>query len=540
MARHNEPVEGARPSGPGRPLSRRAVLHAGGVSALGLLIAACGSTVDASAPLRDSQPSGPPRRGGELTFATSMDIATLDPAFSQNVSERFAYYAMFNTLVGYDQNFNIVPELAERWDLSDDGKALTLHLRRGVKFHDGTPFDADAVKWNLDRLLDKKTNSPLRGQLTPPLNEVRVDGDATVTLVLATAWRPLLAALGERPGFMMSPTAARKYGKDIGVHPVGTGPFEFVSFTQDSQLRMRRFRDYWDPDSVHLDAITITNTPEQQVQLTMLRTGEAQLCDEINPQLGTTLQDDPTVALAHAATGNWYAVQMDCDKPPFDKPELRRAIAYATNREGVQNAIYAKRARVATGPIGIGWAYPEQGPPPAYPYDLKKARALVKQAGAEGLRVDYINSSDSDYQAVAQLLQGDYAKIGLRVKVGTVPGSDYYNQVIADKIGWSLTEWTPRADPDGLLRLLFHSKGGQNSTGYRNPEVDKLLDQAAGIEDTKAAAPIYQRIQRIVERDAPYVFVVWPDALVPHSKKLGGVRLYPDAVYRLRDMWIAE
>lgn len=523
-------------------MSRRAVLQAGGVSALGLLIAACSGvgTTDGLSVTNTAGPSGPPVRGGDLVFATSMDIATLDPAFSQNTSERFAYYAIYNTLVAYDENFNLVPELAERWDTGKDGRTLTLHLRHGVTFHDGTPFNADAVKWNLDRLLDKKTNAPIRGSLTPPLNAVRVVDDFTVALDLATAWRPLLAALGERPGFMVSPTAVRKYGKSYGFHPVGTGPFEFVSFVQDSALRLKRFADYWNSDKVYLDSITITNTPEQQVQLTMLRTGEAHICDYIAPQLALTIQNEESVSLAQAQTGNWYALQMDCDKPPFDKPELRQAIAHATNREGVRNAIYMKKARVATGPLGIGWAYDRTDTVPVYPYDLNKARQLVKQAGAEGLTIDYTNSSDSDYQSIAQLLQSDFSKIGIKLRVGTVPGSDYYDAVVGDKINWSLTEWTPRADPDGLLRTLFYSKSSQNSTGYNNPRVDQLLDHAAGISDKAEAAKIYEQIQRIVERDAPYVWVIWPDGLVPHSSKLGGVKLYPDAIYRLRDVWIGR
>ncbi|MBF8187689.1 hypothetical protein ITP53_18490 [Nonomuraea sp. K274] len=525
-------------------MSRRVLLQAGGVSALGLLIAACGGgTGTATGGNLGTSPggaTGTPTSGGNLVFATSMDITTLDPAFSQNVSERFAYYAMYNTLVGYDKDFNIVPELAEKWETSKDGKVLTLHLRKGVKFHDGTPFGADAVKWNLDRILDKKTNSPLRGTLTPPLNAVKVVDDATVELQLDTAWRPLLAALGERPGFMVSPTAVEKYGQDYGVHPVGTGPFQFVSFTQDSELKLQRFKDYWAPDKVHLDSITFRHTPEQQVQLTMLRTGEAHITDAITPQLAVTIQSDPSVTIKQAPSGSWYALQMDCDKPPFDKPELRQAIAYATNREGVKGAIFQGKARVATGPTGIGWAYSTSDTTPLYSYDLNKAKQLVQQAGAQGMTVNYVNSSDSDYQTIVQLLQGDYSKIGLNVKVGTVPGSDYYNEVVEDKLNWSLTKWTQRADPDGLLRILFHSKGSQNTTGYSNPEVDRLLDQAAGISDTAEAAKIYQQIQKLVEKDAPYVWVVWPDDIVPFGNKVGGVTLYPDAIYRLRELWISQ
>lgn len=531
-------------------ISRRRVLQVSGVSALGLLLAACGgSTPNPSTPggsssgvsgASSSAGGGQPVRGGTLTFATNMDIATLDPAFSQNFNERFAYYAMYNTLVGYDKDFNIVPELAESWDTSPDGRKLTFHLRKGVKFHDGTPFNATVVKWNLDRILDPKTNSPIRGSLTPPVKSVQVVDDSTVQLNLQTAWRPLLAALGERPGFMVSPTAVKKYGKDYGLHPVGTGPFQFVSYQQDSSLKMKRFEGYWDSEHVYLDGITFQNTPESQVQLTMLRTGAAQIADEVTPQLATTLNGVSNVAVAEYPTGNWYALQMDCDKPPFNNALLRQAIAHATNRDGVKSALFLNKARVATGPIGIGWAYDSSDTTPIYDYDVEKAKALVKQANAVGMTVQYVNSSQSDYQSIVQLLHDDYVKTGLNLKVGTVPASDYYDDVVADKNYWSLTEWTPRADPDGLLRILFYSTGSQNTTGYKNPEVDRLLDQAAGIQDHAKAAPIYHQICQIVEKDAPYVWVIWPDLLVPHTTNLGGLEFIPDSIYRFRNMWINQ
>lgn len=531
----------ARPdgSGAGRLLTRRHALELGGVSALAALIAACGGspgTLETSRP----EPAGEPQRGGDLVFATNMDISTLDPVFSQNFSERFAYYAIYNTLVAYDEDFNIVPELAVGWDLGDAGRSLTFHLRKNVTFHDGTDCDAEAVKWNLDRILDESTNAPIRGSITPPLKTVTAVDKYTVRLDLAKAWRPLLAAFGERPGFIVSPTAVEKYGKDYGRHPVGSGPFRLVDYTFGSKLDMERFDDYWDPGKPYLDSITMRHTPDQQVQMTMLRTGEAHIMDALNPQLALTIQNADGVVVQKARSGRWYAMQMDTDRPPFDDPLLRQAIAHATNSEAVKEAIYRDEARIATNSIGIGWAYDPKLNKPLYPYDLDLARQKVKDAGADGLEVRYANSSQTDYQQICQLLYENYSKIGLDPQVETVPGSDYYNLVVEDKLNWTLTAWTPRADPDGLLRTLFHSTSSQNTTGYHNPEVDRLLDRAAGLTDRKAAARIYTEVNRIIEKDAPYVWIIWPNSISVTRDNIQGFRFYPDEVFRLRDLWMSS
>lgn len=522
-----------------RGVSRRQLLRLGGVSALGMLITSCGASAGALRAV-GPEPAGKPKPGGDLVFATNMDIATLDPAFSQNFSERFAYYAMFNTLVGYDKDFNIVPELAVGWETTDGGRSLTFHLRKNVKFHDGTSCDAEAVKWNLDRLLDESTNSPLRGQLTPPLNTVVVVDRHTVKLDLAKPWRPLLGAFGERPGFMVSPTAVEKYGKDFGVHPVGTGPFELERYRIGNELVLKRFDGYWDEGRPYLDSITMRHTPDQQVQLTMLRTGEAHIMDNLTPQLALTIQNAEGIAITKADSGRWYAMQMDTDKPPFDEPKLRQAIAHATNTVGVKNALYRGEARIATNSIGIGWAYDPGATSQAYPYDLDLAKKKVSEAGAKGMSIRYANSSETDYQLITQLLQEGYAKTGLELDVETVPGSDYYNLVVEDKLNWSLTAWTPRADPDGLLRTLFYSSGGQNTTGYKNPVVDRLLDEAAVIPDQKKAKKLYGEVNQLIAKDAPYVWIIWPNSITVTRENVQGFRAYPDEVYRLRDLWMSS
>src|SRR5581483_11109456 len=187
-----------------------------------------------------------PVRGGTLRVGWIPGAKTLDPHFSVQFPERFVLYLVCNTLVGLDRSFNVVPELARSWQIAPDGKRVTFHLQPGVKFHDGTDLTAEAVKWNLERILDPQNKSPQRSQLEPAVASVSAPDPLTVVVELKKPFAPLLAALGERPGFIVSPTAVKKLGDGFGRSPVCTGPFRFVEWIADSRVTVERFPDYWE------------------------------------------------------------------------------------------------------------------------------------------------------------------------------------------------------------------------------------------------------------------------------------------------------
>lgn len=515
-------------------LTRRAALQVGSASALGAFIAACSS----SGPHVSTAPKGKPTRGGTLVYPTTLDARTLDPAFSAEYSERFIYYAVYDSLVAYDENFNIVPGLARHWKLTDGGRKITFYLQPHVKFTDGTDCDAAAVKFNLDRILDPATNSPMRAQLTPPLQKVVVLDKTTVQLQLSEPWRPLLASLGERPGFIVSPTAVKKYGKDYGAHAVGSGPFKVASYTPGNQITMIRNDSYWQKGRPYLDKVQMTNAPDASVQLTQLRTNQAQIVTNLDPSLLPTIQGASGVKIKSKKGGHWFMCSVLESKPPFDNLKLRQAMAHASNRNGVLNAVYHGKGRIATNPIGIGWAF-DPNMDVTYPYDIAAAKKLVSEAGLKGMTIPFTSSSETTYEAVSQVLLSGYQKMGLNVKYQTVPSADYYSEVKAGKIIWSAGEWTPRADPDGLLRILFYSTGFQNTTGYKNPRVDHLLDQAAQIFDTKKAAPLYYEIEKLIAEDANSVSLVWPNYILAERQNLHNAFPPPDGILRFGQIWMS-
>lgn len=526
-----------------RPMTRRRFGQVAGASALATLIASCTGGTSGPGPSASASASAAARtpvRGGTLIFARNLDARTLDPHFSAQLSERYVLYLMFNTLVAYDKDFNIVPDLAKSWDISADKMSITFHLQPNVKFHDGTDCDATAVKWNLDRIVDPAVNSPLKGQLVPPLTGVEVVDKTTVRLRTSLAWRPLLAALGERPGFIVSPTAVAKYGKDFGRNPVGSGPFKFVEWTPDSRVVVERFEGYWDTGKPYLDRIEFRHVPDSQVKLTMIRTGEAHLIDSVSPALVDSLRSAQGVVVSELQSGRFWAVQGHNGKAPTNNADLRKAIAYATDRDAVRQVVFSGTGRLATHPLGSGWAYDKSLDAAGYAFDLGKAQSALGKANLSDKNMLFANSNDRQVQDMAQALAAGYQKLGLTIQHQSVPAADWFGQLKDGKVNWTITNWAPRADPDGLLRILWHSKGFQNTTGYNNPEVDKLLDTAAGEFDTAKAKEAYRKVEQIVVENADYSFLVWPSEFAAYRSEVRNFVYHPDLILRMRDLFIAK
>jgi peptide/nickel transport system substrate-binding protein len=479
-------------------------------------------------------------RGGTLIYARNIDAKTLDPHFSAQFSERHMLYLIYNTLVAYDKDFNLVPDLAASWDIGDGGKSVTFKLRPNVKFHDGTDCDAAAVKWNYDRILDPNVNAPVRSSLQPPLKSLDVVDKTTVRFNLDQPWRPLIAALGDRPGFIVSPTAVQKSGQDFGRNPVGSGPYKFVEWVTDNHITVQRFDGYWDQGKPYLDTIQMRHVPDSQVQLTQIRTGEAQMIDAIDPSLVSTIRNASGVVVEEYKGGRFYGTQMHPDKPPFDNADMRQALAYATNRAEIQQVVYNGTGRQATHPLGVGWAYDPSLDSQGYPFDLNQAKDHMTKSGMAGQTFTYTTATGQLAQNLAQVLQAQYQKLGITIKIETVNPADAFALVKSGKTNWTDTNFAPRADPDGLLRILWHSKGFQNSTGFNDPEVDKLLDQAAGLYDTKQAAPLYHQVEQKVVANASHIFHLWGSEFAAHRTDVKGFQFYPDLILRLRDFSISK
>lgn len=505
-----------------------------------LIALACAALLGAQAPSSPAE-AATPARGGMLRVGWIPNAKTLDPHLSVQWSERFVLYMVYNTLVGLDRQFNVVPELARSWQVAPDGRRVTFSLQRGVKFHDGTDFNAEVVKWNIERILDPQTKSAQRSQLEPAVGSVTVIDPYTVAFDLKKPFAPLLAALAERPGFIVSPTAVKKYGADFGRNPVGTGPFRVVEWVPDSRVALERYEGYWESGKPYLDKVLFRVVPDPTVRLTMVRTGEVDVATDVDAKDVPMLRAQPGLKLAEVSPpARWTALQWQVDVPPFNNKALRQAIATAIDRAELKDVLLAGLGEPARGPVvpGLWWYDPSFT---GFGYDIEGAKKKLAEAGyPNGFRFRFSVSNIPQWVRQAELIQAQLQKINVTMEFELVNPADLYAQTVQRKVNWTHTNWTQRADPNGLLAYLFHSKGGANSTGYKNPRVDELLDKAAATFGAQERRPLYQEVERLVVEDAPYVFLNYTPDFAVMSQKVQNWEWIPDLVPRFRNLYVEK
>ena len=478
-----------------------------------------------------------PVRGGTLVVGSFHGMQTLDPVRSNDLSERDVLYLLYNTLVRLDTDFSVKPELAESWRYENEGLRLVLKLRPGVKFQDGTPVDAEAVKWNFDWRLNPDAKSPQRPALAASIQAVTVLDPLTVAVDTKVADPGLLGLLGQREGYIVSPTAVQKLGDDFGNQPVGSGPFILREWVRGNQLVVERNPSYWEAGKPYLDRIVMQNIAGSVVGLQRLRTGELDLIPTLTAQDALPLRNSRDIKLDRAPANRWYSLQWQIDKPPFDNPLLRRAIAHAIDRKKLVDIIMLGQAPIAESPTpeGLWWQSPEVK---SLPYDPVKARELLKEAGyPNGLSIAMASPQRTPDSQISEVIQDQLKAVGITVTLEPVSNAEFYPRTVRRQINFTPMNWTQRPDPDGLFRFLFYTNAAQNSTGYSNKELDSLLDQARALTDINARKPLYTKAQQIIVDDLAYVSLFFAVQYLARRETVQGFTWIPDQIPRYRDVW---
>ncbi|OQM74279.1 peptide ABC transporter substrate-binding protein [Pseudaminobacter manganicus] len=468
---------------------------------------------------------------------------SLDPAVDTAVNDFRILLNVYDGLVRYkDGTLEPEPGLATSWTISPDGKVYTFKLRESVKFQDGTPFNAEAVKFNFDRMLDK--NGPYYDTGPFPLasffsavDKVKVIDDLTVEFDLKEPYAPFLSNLAYPTGLIVSPAAVKKYGKDFGRHPVGTGAYMFQEWVSNQKVVLTKNPDYWD-GSPALEAVVFRPITDANTRVAAMLSGEIDVMVEVPPDSLSQFRDNPAFKVYEQAGPHVWFLILNMKEGPFADKKVRQAVNYAINKETLVNNVLQGTATVAAGPTppAFGWAYDKKLKP--YPYDPEKAKELLKEAGYDGQEITfYVTEGGSgmlEPVAMATAIQADLAAVGMKVKIETYEWNTFLSKVNAgldSKADMAEMAWMTN-DPDTLPYLTLRTdawpkKGGFNSGYYSNPEVDKLLEEARTSTDQAKRAELYKQMQQIVHDDAPWAFIAnWKQNAVT-SANVEGFALQP-------------
>lgn len=469
-----------------------------------------------------------------LIVGISADPITLDPHDSTAMNDRNYYYQLFDTLVRLTPDLELAPGLAESWE-NPTPTTYILHLRQDVVFHDGTPFNAEAAKWNFERMLNPDEGLPRRSEINM-VEVVEVIDDYTVRIELSQPYAPFLSVLTDRAGMMVSPDAVAEYGDDFGTNPVGTGPFIFNEWTRNNRVTLVRNPNYWEEGLPEVAGVEYRIFPDPTVKLTNVRTGNAHIIDEIPPQNVASIRENDQVNVYEVSGLGYRYLDLNTVRPPFDEKLLRQAVSWAIDRESLVENVLRGTAVVAEGPCPPSlWCYD----PDFHPYerDVETVTRLLEEAGVpEGFSFTLIVANDSTDQVIAQFIQAQLAEANIRMDIQTVDASALSEALRSGEYEAMLVGWSGRSDPDGNLYGEFYTDAPINFRKWSNPEVDRLLDEARSTLDQDERYDLYLEVQNLIADGAPIVFLYSPTWLHATSEQVEGYQMYPDGRFRFRDV----
>ncbi len=486
--------------------------------------------------------------GGTLQFPLTLSIDAPDPALSNLTGTRRVMYLIYNGLVKLKPDGTVGPDLAKSWDISADGKTVTFNLQTGVKFQDGTDFNAQAVKWNYDRIFDTAVGSPRKRELTPPLESVQVVNDSTVKFVLTYPFRPLLAQLTQQAGQIVSPTAVQKLNSyatitgDFGRKPIGTGPFIQQEWAPGNYFSLVKNPNYWEKGLPYLDAIKLPIIGDRQIQFAMLRTGDVNVMEDIGVANVEIALRNTNLVVYELKGAPITVMQFKLSVKPWDNKSLRQAFGYAVDRKTFGDVLFKGRAVPVQSMVGPSFGDWYDSTVQVYDYSPQKAKQKLAEAGyPNGFTFKAICATSGIEAQECEVVQPILAQSGITMEIQTWDVVTYFSDYLAGRhTGPLVSFWSPRPDLSINLRRIFHSKGASNSWDYNNPEVDKLLEQAEAVYDIAKAKPLYNQIETMIANDAPAIFMSAYNVLYGVGSNTHGFQPIADTVPRLSELWISK
>jgi len=486
------------------------------------------------------------RRGGTLNLASAIDAIGFDPMTSSDLYSGYVIGQVFEGLAKFDENYLPVPWLAEKWDISPDGKTYTFKIRKGVKFHDGTDVNAQAAKFSMDRIRNNKASVAYQDCGPTVVTDTQAPDDTTFVVTLVDSNAPFITKLGGRCGGLVSPTAVQKQGDDdFNLHPVGSGPFKFLEFKKDDHFSVVRNENYWKMGAdgkllPYLDKVNWRVITDGPARTQALLTGELDFT-AVNDKDVDAVKGNPDLVFQQQITLGWGGFMLNVSHPPFNNKALAQAVAFAVDRDEVIRVIYkglVPRAENGNIPPPLKWAVDPNYKP--YDFDLAKAKAKLVEGGQpNGFSFTMLaDTSDPVQQQRLELLQSELKKANIDMKIESgnfndvvVPRArkgegDAYQIVISGGI-----------DPDNWTYGLFHTDASFNFPKLSDPAIDKLMEDGRRESDYNKRAEIYKQVTKLIMDYSPWVMINYTNDRFTGRKVVQGWYLGSRATAGYSEFW---
>ncbi|MEG0384496.1 ABC transporter substrate-binding protein [Solibacillus cecembensis] len=488
----------------------------------------------------------------DLVFGRGADSVSLDPGIVTDGESFKVTQNLFETLINFgEQDTTINPGLAKSWEISDDGLTYTFELQEGVKFHDGTDFNAEAVIKNVNRWKAGKEdafyyfNSMFKAEGEDIIKDVVAQADHTVVFTLSRTQAPFLKNLAMSPFGIASPTAFEAAGDAFGDQPVGTGPFKFTEWKRNESITIEKFADYWQDGLPKLNKVIFRSIPDNSARLNALIAGEIDLADGVNPSDGKTVEGNADLQLIERPSMNIGYLGLTNTRAPFDNKLVRQAVNYAIDKQGIVDAFFEGRAEVAVNPMPSsisGYNDAITG----YPYDPEKAKALLKEAGYDGKEIELWampvpRPYMPDGAKVAEVIQKNLEDVGMKSKIVTYEWATYLDKAKDGEADAFMLGWTgDNGDADNFIYTLLDEDniGSNNYAYYKNDEVHDLLIKAQSETDENVRIDHYKKAQEIIHDDAPWVPLAHSTPLLGAKSGVKGFLPHPTGSDKLLNVTI--
>jgi peptide/nickel transport system substrate-binding protein len=468
-----------------------------------------------------------------LVMIIESSPTNLDPRVGLDAYSERIDTLIFDDLLTRDDHLNVGPQLAERWEIPDP-KTYIFHLRHGVRFHDGRSLTSRDVKWTFDSLLEGKIRST-KAAVYRLVDHIEVPDDFTVVFHLKEPFTPLLWNLSD--GAM----GIVPYGAsgEISSHPIGSGPFRFVSAEQDKEVVIERNHDYWG-EKPKLERVRFTVVPDTTTRALELRKGSADIAiNALTGDLVLALQKEPNLRVLHApGTVLWY-LAFNTRDPILNDARVRQALAFAVDRRPMIHYLLRDFARPAESLLPPeSWAYDPNVA--RYDYSPERARELLEQAGhpaVNGVRFHLTmkTGTEESTRLLAAVLQQQLRDVGIVLDIRTFEFATFFADVTRGAYQMHSLRWVGGNEDPDMFEYVFHSSKftphGANRTYYSNPRVDALIDQARSVLDQETRKRLYGEVQEILAQELPYVELWYQDNVLVCSKRVRNVTLDPSGNY---------